>query len=132
MAQQLIDDLSDTLRQKERELIEVEEAYYRQKKDFENREIALDSRLHFFRQLIVQEEGKMAHLLGRYKAGRDEARDFYRVIQQLTEESELTYRKYRQDLDFDQESYQRHYKQKREKLETEIHQLRRKEHDTDN
>ncbi|MGQ7409877.1 hypothetical protein ACTGWG_12620, partial [Streptococcus suis] len=92
MARESVEERTLIIRQKERELMEKEEGYYRHKRLLEERSVDLGDRRRRLSRLLEQEREKMSLLLNRYQAHPDEASDFYRDLQGLAEASEQVYR----------------------------------------
>ncbi|HFR3767516.1 hypothetical protein ACHBHL_10635 [Streptococcus sp. A27] len=132
MARESIEERTLTIRQKERELMEKEESYYRHKRLLEERSIDLGDRRRRLSRLLEQERKKMSLLLNRYQAHSDVASEFYREIQGLEEESEQVYRQSIQSLEEEKQEGMRQFRIEKDQLETELQRLRREEDDDTN
>lgn len=132
MARESIEEQTLAIRQKERELMDKEDAYFRNKRLLERRAVDLDERRRRFSNVLKQEQEKMTALLNRYQAHPDEAGEFYREVQRLQEESEQVYKQSIQNLEEEREEAKRKFNLERDQLEIQLQNLRRKEDsDTD-
>ncbi|HEL2576793.1 TPA: hypothetical protein TZ704_001982 [Streptococcus suis] len=129
MARESVEERTLIIRQKERELMEKEEGYYRHKRLLEERSVDLDDRRRRLSHLLEQEREKMSLLLNRYQAHPDEASDFYRDLQGLEEASEQVYRQSIQNLEEEKQVAMRRFHLEKYQLETELQGLRREEDD---
>lgn len=130
MVREVIEERDIAIRQKERELVAHEEAYYQHKRQLEEKELDLNDRCRRFSRALEEEQSKMTLLLNGYKAHPNEADDFYRYIQYLQEESERCYRYSIQRLDEEKADVKHRFNQERDQLETQLQWLRRQEDGT--
>lgn len=131
MEKRTLEELASAIYQKEQELMDQEDRYYRARRLFEARMDTLsDRRFHLIR-LIEQEQEKMTHILTHYEVGRQEAEEFYRACQQLQDEAEWGYREGVQRVELEHEEKQQQLRLECSRLEEELHKLRRVYNDTD-
>ncbi|MBF0777445.1 hypothetical protein [Streptococcus cuniculi] len=127
-----LEELLGFIRQKERELTEKEEDYYRNKRRLEERMRDLDDRHRRLSAILEQEQNKMKQLLIHHDASQEEAGSFYAKVQELQDESQWAYKDILHTLEEEIEETKRLFYHERDQLETELHDLRREYNDIGN
>ena len=115
----------EEIREKERELFNLEEQYYQQKKELDNKEHDLDERNANLEKLISEEVDKMYHILRRFSSTADDVRDYFIEIENLRHFSNQVYRDCRIKLEDEREKYDNEFRKKRNDLDEKFHRLRR-------
>lgn len=115
----------ETVNRKEKELIEFEEKYLLEKKNFETRFRELDERSERLNRAVDEEVEKMYQTLKRFSASSSDVRDYFSEIEDLRWQSELAYKGKRADLEEEEDEREKAFRRKRNDLEEEYNQLRR-------
>ena len=115
----------DALRQKERELLNLEEQYYQQKKKLDNKALELDERNANLEKLISDEVEKMYQILKKFKSTDDDVRNYFIELEELKDYSDQVYRGHRIKLEEERERYDKEFRKKRNELDEEFQKLRR-------
>lgn len=129
--ERVLNHLLASIRQKERELLEQEESYYRSKKRLEERGWDLDDRYRRLSSMLEQEQEKMKYLLARHEAHQGEAESFYRKVQNIQDEAEWVRKKMYHTLEEEMEETRRQFYRERDQIEQALQDLRRKYNDLD-
>ncbi|MCP9082268.1 hypothetical protein [Streptococcus sp. CF10-1] len=115
----------EEIREKERELFALEEQYYRQKKELDNKALDLDERNANLEKLMSEEVDKMYQILRKFDSTADDIRDYFTEIENLRHFSDQVYREHRIQLEDEREKYDNEFRKKRNDLDEEFHKLRR-------
>ena len=82
----------EEIREKERELFNLEEQYYQQKKELDNKAFDLNERNANLEKLMSDEVDKMYQVLRKFSSTADDVRDYFTEIENLRHFSEQVYR----------------------------------------
>lgn len=115
----------EEIREKERELFNLEEQYYQQKKELDNKAFDLDERNANLEKLISEEDDKMYQILRKFSSTADDVKDYFTEIENLRHYSNQVYRDRRIKLEDEREKYDKEFRKKRNDLDEEFHRLRR-------
>lgn len=115
----------DAIRQKERELFDLEDQYYQEKKKLDNKVFNLDERNANLEKLLSDEVDKMYQILRKFSATSDDVREFFTEIEEFKDYSDQVYRGHRMKLEEERERYDKEFRKKRNELDEEFHKLRR-------
>ncbi|KEQ50537.1 hypothetical protein MK391_06170 [Streptococcus oralis] len=115
----------EEIREKERELFNLEERYYRQKKELDKKALDLDERNANLEKLMFEEVDKMYHILRRFSSTADDVRDYFIEIENLRHFSNQVYRDHKIKLEDEREKNDNEFRKKRNDLDEEFHKLRR-------
>lgn len=115
----------EEIREKERELFNLEEQYYRQKKELDNKSLDLDKRNANLEKLISEEVDKMYHILRKFETSADDVKEYFTEIENLRHFSNQVYRDHKIKLEDEREKYDNEFRKKRNDLDEEFHKLRR-------
>ena len=115
----------EEIREKERELFALEEQYYQQKKELDNKAFDLDERNANLEKLISEEDDKMYQILRKFSSTADDVKDYFTEIENLRHYSNQVYRDRRIKLEDEREKYDKEFRKKRNDLDEEFHRLRR-------
>ena len=115
----------EEIREKERELFALEEQYYRQKKELDNKALDLDERNANLEKLMSEEVDKMYQILRKFDSTADDIRDYFTEIENLRHFSDQVYRENRIKLEDEIEKNDKEFRKKRNELDEEFHKLRR-------
>ena len=115
----------EEIREKERELFNLEEQYYQQKKELDNKAFDLDERNANLEKLISEEDDKMYQILRKFSSTADDVKDYFTEIENLRRYSNQVYRDRRIKLEDEREKYDKEFRKKRNDLDEEFHRLRR-------
>ena len=115
----------EEIREKERELYNLEERYYQEKKKLDNKALDLDERNANLEKLISEEVDKMYQILRKFSSSEDEIRDYFIEIENLRHFSNQVYRDHKIKLEDEREKFDNEFRKKRNDLDEEFHKLRR-------
>ena len=115
----------EEIREKERELFNLEEQYYQQKKELDDKALDLNERNANLEKLMSDEVDKMYQVLRKFSSTADDVRDYFIEIENLRHFSNQVYRDRRIKLEDEREKYDNEFRKKRNELEEEFHKLRR-------
>ena len=115
----------DAIRQKERELFDLEDQYYQEKKKLDNKALELDERNANLEKLISDEVDKMYQILRKFKSTDDDVRNYFIELEELKDYSDQVYRGHRIKLEEERERYVKEFRKKRNELDEEFQKLRR-------
>jgi len=115
----------DAIRLKEREILNLEEQYYQQKKKLEKKTLELEERSARLEKIMDEEADKMYLVLRKFSSPADCVRDYFTEIENLRHFSNQVYRDYRVKLEDEREKYDNVFRKKRNDLDEEFHKLRR-------
>jgi hypothetical protein len=113
------------IRQKERELFDLEDQYYQEKKKLDNKALELDERNANLEKLISDEVDKMYQILRKFKSTDDDVRNYFIELEDLKDYSDQVYRGHRIKLEEERERYDKEFRKKRNELDEEFQKLRR-------
>ncbi|KXU05596.1 hypothetical protein [Streptococcus oralis] len=115
----------EEIREKERELFNLEEQYYRQKKELDKKALDLDERNANLEKLMSEEVDKMSHILRKFETSADDVRDYFIEIENLRHFSNQVYRDHKIKLEDEREKYDKEFRTQRNDLDEEFYKLRR-------
>ena len=115
----------EEIREKERELFNLEEQYYQQKKELDNKAFDLDERNANLEKLMSEEVDKMYQVLRKFDSTADDVREYFTEIENLRHFSDQAYREHRIKLEDEREKCDKEFRKKRNDLDEEFHRLRR-------
>lgn len=115
----------EEIREKERELFNLEEQYYRQKKELDNKSLDLDKRNANLEKLISEEVDKMYQILRKFSSTADDVKEYFTEIENLRHFSNQVYRDHKIKLEDEREKYDNEFRKKRNDLDEEFNKLRR-------
>ena len=115
----------DAIRQKERELFDLEDQYYQEKKKLDNKVFNLDERNANLEKLLSDEVDKMYQILRKFSATSDDVREYFTEIEEFKDYSDRVYREHRIKLEEERERYDKEFRKKRNELDEEFQKLRR-------
>lgn len=115
----------EEIREKERELFNLEEQYYQQKKELDNKAFDLDERNANLEKLMSEEVDKMYQVLRKFDSTADDVREYFTEIENLRHFSDQAYREHRIKLEDEREKCDKEFRKKRNDLDEEFHKLRR-------
>lgn len=115
----------EEIREKERELFNLEEQYYQQKKELDNKAFDLDERNANLEKLMSEEVDKMYQVLRKFDSTADDVREYFTEIENLRHYSDQAYREHRIKLEDEREKCDKEFRKKRNDLDEEFHKLRR-------
>ena len=115
----------EEIRDKERELFNLEEQYYQQKKELDSKVFDLDERNANLEKLMSEEVDKMYQVLRKFDSTADDVREYFTEIENLRHFSDQVYREHRIKLEDEREKYNNEFRKKRNDLDEEFHKLRR-------
>lgn len=115
----------EEIRDKERELFNLEEQYYQQKKELDNKAFDLNERNANLEKLMSQEVDKMYQVLRKFDSTADDVREYFTEIENLRHFSDQVYREHRIKLEDEIEKYDKEFRKKRNDLDEEFYRLRR-------
>ena len=115
----------EEIREKERELFNLEEQYYQQKKELDNKAFDLDERNANLERIITEEVDKMYQILRKFSSTADDVKDYFTEIENLRNFSNQVYRGHRIKLEEERERYDKEFRKKRNELDEEFQKLRR-------
>ncbi|EHI76619.1 hypothetical protein HMPREF9184_01264 [Streptococcus sp. oral taxon 058 str. F0407] len=115
----------EEIREKKRELFNLEEQYYQQKKELDNKVFDLDERNANLEKLMSEEVDKMYQVLRKFDSTADDVREYFTEIENLRHFSDQVYREHRIKLEDEIEKYDKEFRKKRNDLDEEFYRLRR-------
>jgi len=115
----------DDIRQKEREILKLEEQYYQQKKKLEKKTLELEERSARLEKIMDEEADKMYLVLKKFSSTADCVRDYFTEIENLRYHSNQVYRTKGIKLEEEKEKIDKEFRKKRNDLDEEFHRLRR-------
>ena len=115
----------DAIRQKEREILKLEEQYYQQKKKLEKKALELEERSARLEKIMDEEADKMYQVLRKFSSTADCVRDYFTEIENLRYHSNQVYRTNGIKLEEDKEMLDKEFRQRKNILDEEYHKLRR-------
>ena len=115
----------EEIREKERELFNLEEQYYQQKKELDDKALDLDERNANLEKLMSDEVDKMYQVLRKFDSTADDVREYFTEIENLRHFSDQVYRENRIKLEDEREKYDNEFRKKRNDLDEEFQKLRR-------
>lgn len=115
----------EEIREKERELFNLEEQYYQQKKELDNKAFDLDERNANLEKLMSEGVDKMYQVLRKFDSTADDVREYFTEIENLRHFSDQAYREHRIKLEDEREKCDKEFRKKRNDLDEEFHKLRR-------
>lgn len=114
----------EEIREKERELFNLEDQYYQQKKELDNKAFDLNERNENLEKLMSEEVDKMYEILRKFSSTPDVS-DYFTEMDNLRYFSEQVYREHRIKLEDEREKNYKEFLKKRNELDEEFHKLRR-------
>ena len=115
----------EEIREKERELFALEEQYYRQKKELDNKALDLEERNANLEKLISEEVDKMYQILRKFSSNTHDVSEHSKEIENLRHFSDQVYREHRMKLEDEREKNDKEFRKKRNELDEAFHKLRR-------
>ena len=115
----------DAIRQKEREIIKLEEQYYLEKKKLEKKTLELEERSARLEKIMDEEADKMYQVLRKFSSTADCVRDYFTEIENLRYHSNQVYRTNGIKLEEEKEKLDKEFRQRKNILDEEYHKLRR-------
>lgn len=115
----------EDIRQKERELFDLEDLYYHEKKELDNKVFDLDERNANLEKLLSDEVDKMYQILRKFSATSYDVREYFTELEELKDYSDQVYRGHRMKLEDEREKYDKEFRKKRNELDEEFQKLRR-------
>ena len=115
----------EEIREKERELFNLEEQYYQQKKELDDKALDLDERNANLEKLMSDEVDKMYQVLRKFSSTADDVRDYFIEIENLRHFSNQVYRDHKIKLEDEREKYDNEFRTQRNDLDEEFYKLRR-------
>lgn len=115
----------EAIRKKERELFDLEDQYYQEKKKLDNKALELDERNSNLEKMISNEVDKMYQILRKFSATSYDVREYFTELEELKDYSDQVYRGHRMKLEEERERYDKEFRQKRNDLDEEFQKLRR-------
>lgn len=115
----------DAIRQKEREILNLEEQYYQQKKKLEKKTLELEERSAKLEKIMDEEADKMYLVLRKFSSTADCVRDYFTEIENLRYHSNQVYRTNGIKLEEEKEKLDKEFRQRKNILDEEYHKLRR-------
>ena len=115
----------EEIREKEREPFNLEEQYYQQKKELDDKALDLDERNANLEKLISEEVDKMSHILRKFETSVDDVGDYFTEIENLRYHSNQVYRTNEIKLEEEKEKIDKEFQQRKNILDEEYQKLRR-------
>ena len=115
----------DAIRQKEREILKLEEQYYQQKKKLEKKTLELEERSARLEKIMDEEADKMYQVLRKFPSTPDCVRDYFTEIENLRYHSNQVYRTNEIKLEEEKEKIDKEFQQRKNILDEEYQKLRR-------
>lgn len=115
----------EEIREKERELFYLEDQYYQQKKELDNKAFDLNERNENLEKLMSEEVDKMYEILRKFSSTPDDVSEYFTEMDNLIYFSEQVYREHRIKLEDEIEKNYKEFRKKRNELDEEFHKLRR-------
>ena len=115
----------DAIRKKEREILNLEEQYYQQKKKLEKKTLELEERSARLEKLMDEESDKLYQVLRKFSSTADCVRDYFTEIENLRYHSNQVYRTNGIKLEEEKEKIDKEFRQRKNILDEEYQKLRR-------
>lgn len=115
----------EAIRKKERELFDLEDQYYQEKKKLDNKALELDERNYNLEKMISDEVDKMYQILRKFSSTSDDVKNYFTELEELKDYSDQVYRGHRMKLEEERERYDKEFRKKRNELDEEFQKLRR-------
>ena len=115
----------DAIRKKEREILNLEEQYYQQKKKLEKKTLELEERSARLEKLMDEESDKLYQVLRKFSSTADCVRDYFTEIENLRYHSNQVYRTKGIKLEEEKEKIDKEFRQRKNILDEEYQKLRR-------
>ena len=115
----------EVIRKKERELLDLEDQYYQEKKKHDNKVLELDERNSNLEKMISDEVDNMYQILRKFSSTTDDVRDYFTELEELKVYSEQVYIEHRIQLEDERERFDKEFRKKRNELDEEYQKLRR-------
>ena len=115
----------EVIRKKERELLDLEDQYYQEKKKHDNKALELDERNSNLEKMISDEIDNMYQILRKFSSTTDDVRDYFTELEELKDYSDQVYRGHRIQLEDEREIFDKEFRKKRNELDEEFQKLRR-------
>ena len=115
----------DAIRQKEREILNLEEQYYQQKKKLEKKTLELEERSAKLEQIMDEEADKMYLVLRKFSSTADCVREYFTELESLRYHSNQVYRTNGIKLEEEKEKLDKEFRQRKNILDEEYQKLRR-------
>ena len=115
----------EEIREKERELFNLEEQYYQQKKKLEKKTLELEERSARLEKIMDEEADKMYQVLRKFSSTADCVRDYFTEIENLRYHSNQVYRTNEIKLEEEKEKIDKEFQQRKNILDEEYQKLRR-------
>jgi len=110
----------EEIRDKERELFNLEDQYYQQKKELDNKAFDLNERNENLEKLMSEEVDKMYEILRKFSSTPDDVSDYFTEMDNL-----IYFSEHRIKLEDEREKNYKEFRKKRNELDEEFHKLRR-------
>lgn len=115
----------EAIRKKERELFDLEDQYYQEKKKLDNKALELDERNSNLEKMISDEVDKMYQILRKFSSTSDDVSNYFIELEELKDYSDQVYRGHRMKLEDERDKYDNEFRKKRNELDEEFQKLRR-------
>ena len=115
----------EEIREKERELFALEEQYYQQKKELDNKAFDLNERNANLEKIITEEADKMYLVLRKFSSPADCVREYFTEIENLRYHSNQVYRTNEIKLEEEKEKIDKEFRQRKNILDEEYQKLKR-------
>ena len=115
----------DAIRQKEREILNLEEQYYQQKKKLEKKTLELEERSARLEKIMDEEADKMYLVLRKFSSTADCVREYFTELESLRYHSNQVYRTKGIKLEEEKEKIDKEFRQRKNILDEEYQKLRR-------
>ena len=102
----------EVIRKKERELLDLEDQYYQEKKKHDNKVLELDERNSNLEKMISDEVDNMYQILRKFSSTTDDDRDYFTELEELKVYSEQVYREHRIQLEDERERFDKEFRKK--------------------
>lgn len=115
----------EAIRKKERELFDLEDQYYQEKKKLDNKALELDERNYNLEKMISDEVDKMYQILRKFSSTSDDVKNYFTELEEMKDYSDQVYRGHRMKLEEERERFDKEFRKKRNELDEEFQKLRR-------
>lgn len=115
----------DAIRQKEREILNLEEQYYLEKNKLEKKTLELEERSARLERIMNEEADKMYLVLRKFSSPADCVREYFTEIENLRYHSNQVYRTNEIKLEEEKEKIDKEFRQRKNILDEEYQKLRR-------
>lgn len=115
----------EAIRKKERELFDLEDQYYQEKKKLDNKALELDERNYNLEKMISDEVDKMYQILRKFSSTSDDVKNYFTELEEMKDYSDQVYRGHRMKLEEEREKFDKEFRKKRNELDEEFQKLRR-------